>query len=928
MLAMWPVPMAPISRGSRDWRHPIHSRLRDDRGLMRKITAHSSILAVLAFLSATAAFPCLERGKADLGAQEDPWGRGSVGAGLLLRELDGVKRVLMIGAHPDDEDTALLTALARGMGAETAYLSLSRGEGGQNLLGPEMEEGLGLVRTGELQAARALDGGAQYFTRAFDFGYSKSAAETFRFWPREELLRDVTWVVRSFRPHVLVSVFSGTELDGHGHHQVAGIIARDAFAAAGDPARFPDQMREGATPWAPLKLYRLARRDPSEGTTVVETGTFDPLLGLSHFQVAMESRSQHRSQDMGAAQPLGPRRSTLALLESRVEAAASDGIFAGVDTTLLGLAWDLPAPDGREVREALGAYREALALARRGMTLESPWEVLPHLGRGLNSLRVVRERLKGPGYPGPPTPDAVELLRVVDARIPRLQEALLRSAGVVTDVRAEGDLLVPGEPVDVTVEVWNGGPLNLSHVHVELDLPVGWHVHGGEGAEPPGGQELAPGDLTRWVIRVEVPPGADLSRPYFLDQPRDGAMYRWPVVEDAGVRGKPGNRDLLHARLSMEVEGTASLSVVRTGRYRGVDKATGEYSAPLLVVPALSVYLEPSSLAWPLGMTESRELRVRVRNHAGEGRSGTVRLESPPGWDVSPRDHVLALAESGAEASFSFTVTPPEGLREGTYSFRAHVRTPDGMEYREGMSLVDYPHIPRSALFLPAAAMVSVFPVELEEGLRVGYVMGSGDAGPEALRQMGASVELLGADAVRAGAYEDFQAVVLGIRAYETRPDLVAANERLLEYARSGGTVIVQYNKYEYPAGGFAPYPLAMARPHDRVTDRSAPVRLLRPDHVLFRHPNPIGPADFDGWVQERGLYFLRSWDRRFTPLLEMADPGEPGQSGGLVVAKVGDGAYVYTGLAFFRQLPKGVPGAHRLFANLVSLKGSQLHAP
>lgn len=895
---------------------------------MRKASVNPLILAVLALLPATAAFPCLEMEKAGLGAQEDPWSSGSVGASLLLRQLDGVKRVLMIGAHPDDEDTALLTALARGMGAETAYLSLSRGEGGQNLLGPEMDEGLGLLRTGELQAARALDGGAQYFTRAFDFGYSKSAAETFRLWPREELLRDVTWVVRSFRPQVLVSVFSGTELDGHGHHHVAGLVARDAFHAAGDPARFPDQLTEGMAPWAPLKLYRLARRDPSVGSTVVETGTFDPVLGRSHFQVAMESRSQHRSQDMGAAQPLGPRRSTLALLESRVEVAGPDRLFAGVDTSLLGLARDLPEPDGREVREALETYREALALALRGMTPEDPWAAVPHLGRGVDALGRARERLRSPGYQGPPTPDAMELWRVVEGRLTLLQEALLRSAGVVADVRAEAELLVPGEAVDVTVEVWNGGPLRLAGLRAELDLPMGWWVEGGNGGETPEGRDVGPGDLARWVMRVHVPPGADPSRLYYLEEPRDGEMYRWPSGASAGVPGSPGNRDLLRARLSLDVEGAAIVSVLRTGRYRGVDKTTGEYSKPLLVVPALSVHLDPSNMVWPLGMTEPRELRVRVRNHAVDGKGGTVRLEPPPGWGVSPPEHVLALAEPGAEASFSFTVNPPPRLAEGTYHFRASARSPDGREYREGLVLVDYPHIPRSALFPPAETMVSVFPVEMEGDLRVGYIMGSGDAGAEALRQMGATVELLGAEAVRAGAYQRFHAVVLGIRAYETRPDLAAANDRLLEYARSGGTVIVQYNKYEYPAGGFAPYPVTMARPHDRVTDKSAPVRILVPEHPVVRHPNPIGPGDFDGWVQERGLYFLRSWDGRFTPLLEMADPGEPGQSGGLLVAKVGDGAYVYTGLALFRQFPRGVPGAHRLFANLVSLKGSQLHGP
>jgi LmbE family N-acetylglucosaminyl deacetylase len=895
---------------------------------MRKKSVRLPTRAILAVMALLAAQPILQERGATLRAQEDPWGKGSVGASLLLRQLEGVKRVLMIGAHPDDEDTALLTALARGMGAETAYLSLSRGEGGQNLLGPEMDEGLGLVRTGELLAARALDGGIQYFTRAFDFGYSKSAEETFRFWPREALLRDVTWVVRRFRPHVVVSVFSGTELDGHGHHQVAGIIAREVFHAAGDPAHFPDQLRHGVLPWAPLKLYRLTRRDPSSGSTVVETGTFDPLLGRSHFQVAMESRSQHQSQDMGAAQPLGPRRSTLALVESRVRVQGPDQLFAGVDTTLVGLARGLPEPLGGEIRDRLEEYREALELARGAMTPEEPWGAVPHLGRGLEALASVRRVLGSSEYQGPPAPDAVEFIRVLDTRLPLLHDAILRSAGVVADIRSEADLLVPGEAVEVTVELWNGGPLRVGGVRVELHLPTGWTAEQRQGQPWAAGADVAPGTLARWTMQVRVPSDAELSRLYFLEEPREEGMYWWPEGVGAHLWGEPGARHPLRARLGMAVEGAPAVSVLKTGRYRGVDKAAGEYSAQLLVVPALSVYLEPPTMVWPMGRRDPREVRVRVRNQANQERSGTVRLEAPPGWSVSPPEHALTLDESGAEGSFSFMVTPPLPMAEGTHSLKAVARTDDGAEYREGLALVDYPHIPRWARFPPAETLVSVFPVELERGLRVGYVMGSGDGGAAALRQMGATVELLDAGAVRAGAYQGFHAVVLGIRAYETRPDLVAANHHLLEYVRNGGTVVVQYNKYEYPDGGFSPFPVTMARPHDRITNPSAPVRILNRDHTVLRSPNAIGPQDFDGWVQERGLYFLRSWDGRYTPLLEMADPGERPSRGGLVVARVGEGAYVYTGLALFRQLPKGVPGAHRLLANLVSLRGSRLNGP
>ena len=296
-------------------------------------------------------------------------------------------------------------------------------------------------------------------------------------------------------------------------------------------------------------------------------------------------------------------------------------------------------------------------------------------------------------------------------------------------------------------------------------------------------------------------------------------------------------------------------------------------------------------------------------------------LELPGGWRAQPREYPFELGEPGAEAAFSFEVTPPTDWVPGEYRMKAQVRAADGAVYREGFTLVDYPHVARSALFSPASTRVSVVPVSVEPGLRVGYVMGSGDLGAEVLGQMGVAVEMLGPEAVRAGAYQGLDVVVLGSRAYETRPDLAAANGKLLDFARAGGTVIVQYNKYEYPQGGFAPYPVSISRPHDRVSDETVPVKILEPDHPLFNYPNRITDADFQGWAQERGLYFLREWDERYTPLLEMSDPGEAAKRGGLVVAPLGQGFYVYTGLAFFRQFPEGVPGAFRLFANLVSLK-------
>ncbi len=866
---------------------------------------------------------------------------GVAGTALLMRQLDGVKRVLMIAAHPDDEDTGLLAALARGMGAETAYLSLSRGEGGQNFIGPRLHEGLGVIRTGELLAARALDGAEQYFTRAFDFGYSKSLDETLEFWPLDEVLRDVVFVVRKFRPHVIVSVFSATARSGHGQHQLAGVAAREAFAAAGDPERFPGLAAHGVTPWAPSKLYRSARFSPREATLSVPSGDFDPVLGGSHFQVAMESRSRHRSQEMGSGQSMGPRASPLRLEASVGEGMEDDGIFAGVDTTLIGqLGAPLPAGWPADTERRLGRYRGALAEAGRGLSGASSDGAVAGLAAAAAILRgLVEDAPEGEGK------------RVLERRLAQVSEALLSAAAVVTEVRVGRGLLTPGESVLVDVTVWNGGAAGLAGVDPVLLLSDGWEAsrteesaQAGSGSrfrrrpavETPADGRIGAGEVGRWSWRVTVPRDAPPSVPYYLAEERDGAMYEWP--DGAELWALPFAPAPVRAGIGLELEGVA-LRVERDGEFIGVDRAIGEYRKAVLVAPAIDVAVDQPWMVWPAGEEEAREIGVVLTNTSTRARSGFLRLGVPEGWSAEPANVPFVLEPDGASGSFTFAVDPATDRLVGDFVIQAVVvgasaappETPVAVhdrlldrfrvDFDTQADIIDYPHIPRAMMVRGAAVRVSVVPVTADTGLRVGYVMGSGDDGAAVLRQIGMQVDELGPEAVRAGDFSRYDVLVLGIRAYETRPDLAAANEAVLEFARAGGTVIVQYNKYEFPAGGFAPYPVAMSRPHDRVTDENAPVTLLAPRSPVFATPNAIGPADFEGWVQERGLYFLGEWDERYAPVMEMADPGEDPKRGGLVVARVGEGLYVYTGLAFFRQFPAGVPGAYRLFANLASLR-------
>lgn len=845
--------------------------------------------------------------------------RGVLEAGLVMRQLDGVKRVLMIGAHPDDEDTPLLTVLARGMGVETAYLSLTRGDGGQNLIGPEMGEGLGIIRTGELEAARALDGGVQFFGRAFDYGYSKSADEAFRHWPRDGLVEDVVRIIRRYRPQVVVTVWSGTPRDGHGQHEAAGLVAIEAFDAAGDPSRYPGV----GEPWQAAKLYRSVRFAREAGPVQIETGAYDPLLGRSHFQLAMESRSQHRSQDMGVPQPLGRRPSGLELIQSHVADSDVDGIFAGVDTTLVGLARELSGPAADAVGEHFTSYRGHLRRAEGALDLLRPDRAAPPLASAVLELQAAMARVEAADPEG-----GTSLSRELSTRLERAGYALRLVSSLVYDVRVDDDLVAEGDELRLDVRVWNGGRFTVNAEVPRVRTPGGgWSVEIVDvGGSATGPAAVAPGDVALWTFRVRVPAGADVSELYYLKQPRQGEMYNWEGEED--LAGDPRNPPVLSAvtDYTLTVPGVdvpVRLSMSAAAEFVGVDKARGEFRKPLLTVPALSVGMEPTMMAWPAGLQEARSVRVVLRNEADTGTSGSLTLEAPDGWSVVPDEQPFEFDAPGAGRAFTFSVQPGPGVGEGSHVFRAVAVTRDGRRFDRRVDVIDYPHIPRSLYFAPAETRVSVFPVRVVEGLEVGYIMGSGDDGLEALRQLGVEVREVGSEAVRDGDFSEFDVIVLGIRVYETRPDVAAVNDQLLEFARSGGTVVVQYNKYEYPAGEYAPFPVSMgSRPVDRVTDENSPVAFVDPESPVLTTPNRIGMADFEGWVQERGLYFLKEWDDRYTPILELTDPGEEPKLGSLVVAPVGDGLYVYAALAFFRQFPAGVPGAYRIFANLVSLTG------
>jgi LmbE family N-acetylglucosaminyl deacetylase len=838
-------------------------------------------------------------------AQAPIEGDGASALGVALRRLGTTKRVLMIAAHPDDENTALIAELALGDGADVAYLSLTRGEGGQNLIGPELQEGLGLIRSEELLAARRLDGAQQFFTRAYDYGFSKSAEEAFGQWPRDSLLADVVEVVRRYRPDVIISVFSGTPADGHGQHQAAGIMAREAFAAAGDPTRFPEQIARGLMPHPPAYLFQALWRPPQDPPLQLATGRLDPLFGRSRHQIAMQSRSRHRSQDMGRAEPLGPQSVALRVLAGSYP-PDTGSLFAGLDTTLAQHARSAGAPS--DVTDALDRYETDVARIRSTFN--------PLLRSQHTSELIATVRALDAAYAALDAARFERLRRRIADERAQAADALRLDAGIVVDVVASTPTPVPGTAFDMTITVWNGGPHDVAVVKAEPMLPPGWTAQGDGSAGV-----LKPDDVLRRTYRIEVPTDAQRTEPYFLSGDRAGALYDWSDAPDS-VRALPFAPFAVGADVELSLG--AALHVTREAEYALVDKAYGEVRQPLLVVPAASVAVEPRIAAIPEGDDAARTITVTV-TAARDSVSGTLRLAGPDGWRVSPASADVRLTRAGESQTAQFSVTPPTGAR-GTHTLSAAFDS-DGRTYTDGYTLVDYPHTRPHALYAPAEVRASIFPVQIARDLRVGYIEGAGDDGAAALRQLGATVEQIDAATIANGDLARYDVIVAGIRAYEVRQDLLLHNERLLDYVRDGGTFIVQYNKYELVDGGFMPYPAAMSRPHGRVTDEHAQVAILNPSHPALAAPNRITAADFDGWVQERGLYFLDTFDERYEPLLSMRDPGEDEQNGALVVARVGGGWYVYTGLALFRQLPEGVPGAYRLLANLVSL-GARTSTP
>lgn len=828
---------------------------------MKRLCAPSPVLCGLLSLAAMVASPALFA--ADVEARAGP---------AILQELKNFREVgtvLYIAAHPDDENTQLITYLARGRHYRTGYLSITRGDGGQNVIGPEFDEELGVIRTQELLAARRLDGGRQFFTRAIDFGFSKDYQDTLKLWGHQPVLSDVVRVIRTFQPDVVVAGFSTQPGGTHGHHTASAVLAGEAFKLAGDPKAFPEQLTY-LKPWQPKRLVQSLRGNRggagADTGLRIDVGGMDPVLGISFGEIAGRSRAMHKSQGFGnfgggGGGGGGPQYQSFQFLDG---APATNDVMEGVDTT-----WNrVPggADIGKQADEIIAKFDPNDPSA------------------SVSALLVVRTNLA-----------ALSGGSLIEEKRRQLDKILQNCLGLSVVTTLASAEVVPGEALKLH-----------STASVRSTIPVTWNG-GQDGAV--AGRKLIPGQTMSQDTTRILPANTPLTQPYWLREDREPGMFR---VEDPRLIGSPESP----AAFSLQhlfVVGGQSLVVEDVPVQAGTESGKFEARRTLKVIAPVSLRFENEvALFGPGG---SRDVSVEVLATRADTK-GELSVDAPAGWKITPAHRSFQLASAGQRETFSFKVTAPREAAPAQFTARAKI---GGASYDSQRIEISYPHIPEQVLQPPAR--IRAVPLDLAiRGKRVGYVPGAGDRVAEALKQMGYDVTTLTGAELTTNRLQEFDAVVIGIRAFNVRTDLVAHLPDLFAFVAAGGNVIEQYNR---PGGDLkteqlAPYRLRLSG--DRVTDENASMTFLAPDHPALNTPNKITPADFTGWVQERGIYFPDQWDEHFVPILACADAGEAPKSGALLVAPYGKGHFVYTGLVFFRELPAGVPGAYRLLANLISL--------
>jgi LmbE family N-acetylglucosaminyl deacetylase len=876
--------------------------------------------------------------------------RGALALEQSLIKLRTRASLLMIVAHPDDEDGGMLTYESRGVGARVGVLTLTRGEGGQNLMSADFYDALGLVRTQELLAAGRIMGVDQMFGTEVDFGFSKTKEEALAKWTHERVLYDSVRAVRLYRPLVVTSVFVGAPSDGHGHHQVSGEMAQEVFEAAGDPKVFPEM---GLEPWSPLKVYgrepfaRISDKgmfdyatnkyvpvrfynyvtktwsnEAPKANVVVHEGEMSSLLGMTYVQFARKGLALQKTQIGEGVRmaPAGAFDVSYHRYGSRVKTADTEqSFFDGVDVTLEGIA--TLAPAGEEwLRPALKAIDDHAAAAAKVFSVDAPERCAPELRDGLKALDALIAKVEASGLSGAEKANVLHELRVKRVQF---NDALVEALGLRVLARMDAekpgacsDAVTPGCAAYVPTKVINGGKEPVEVTSEFLSTTP--RTVGKEPAWAPGTAKIEPGKTLDFafeygwtgprVIKSETSkPGSDpVTRPYFTKKDSEQAYYD---VSDPTLRLAPQTPP--ECVWVKAVYGGVPLTFGQV--VLAAEKKAGDADQPMAVVPSLSISIRPSAGIIPL-TEKSFMVSVQIRGDEQGGVQGSTHLKLPEGWLSEPRSAAFALKHAGDKQMFSFRVTPA-ALAQKSYTLTAVAETANGAT-SEGFRAVGYKGLTLTNMYAAATYRTRGVDVKVAAGLKVGYLPGTGDEVQDSLENLGVHATTLTVEDVAGGKLSGYDAVVLGVRAYAANPGLAAANGRLLEYAKSGGVVIVQYNLGQFEYGPY-PYSLGSA---EKVVDETAAVQCLMPENPVLSWPNRITARDFDGWVEERGHGFMETWDPQYQAVLETHDPGQDPQKGGLLVAKTGKGVYVYVSLALYRELPEGVPGAYRLFANLLSL--------
>jgi LmbE family N-acetylglucosaminyl deacetylase len=822
-----------------------------------------------------------------------PQDRGAGGVWQTLRKLQSTVRVMHITAHPDDEDGGTLTYLSRGLGADVTLLSITRGESGANLVTGDFFDRLGALRTVEFRKAAQYYGVRLRFTRWADFGYSKSLDETLRNWDREQVVRDMVRIIREEKPHIILARWQGGPRDGHGHHQAAGLLAQLAYEAAGDANRFPEQIKRGQKAWQPSKLYSDNRREEDDWTLQVDSGIYDAVLGKTYAQFARDGLRYQRSQGAGStiADP-GPSVRYYKLLASEVGVVEKEESF-------------LERLENSPAYRPIGGYPELarqIADAVAAFSIENPVKSAPALAKALTHVRQLREKANDPALAIKERQIESALASALGIEFQLLVQPANPPSGPFASFMPYETFRVaaPGQAFPVSAQFHaptRAGDERAKLERIEIIAPPGWKS-----------ESTAESGYTITVAEDADPTSANWQRGSVWDPRYDftGDELFGRALPPAPLRARATYQyDVIEA--SVEAEAETSY----------VDTIGVQHRRALAVGPALAVRIPTEAGVLPVGKSRYA-ISAIVRNNGDAAANGTVRVNTPAGWTAEPTEAPFSFNKEGEEKEFSFTVIAPRTASAGGYPVEA-VAVAGGREYRSSFEPITYPGLETVYLSHPARHIVRMVDVKVAEGLSVGYLTGTGDDVPEGIRQLGAAVTLIDSAALATGDLSRFDIILLGIRAYAVREDVKTYNSRLLEYVERGGVLVVQYNTPEFD-NNYGPYPYQMTRRPEEVSEENSPMEILEPGDPVFTTPNRITQADFDGWVEQRGSKFMVSWDPAYKALLSTHDTGQEPQRGGWLVAGYGKGLYVYCAYAWYRQLPYAVPGAVRIFANLLSL--------